>query len=302
MSGRNKRILYTVTTVVLLLASIASIILMWYFSGVTGYLLLGVAAVYVLLPIHIIVHEMGHLAFGGAQGMKFVSVQVGNFRLSRNNGKLYLSFEPPEGVLGVTAFYPAHARNMRRRMILTALGGAVCNLIYFIIFFTLYFISRHPALLFFELFAPSSLVEAVSALLPVDLSAGKTDGRVALGLLRRDAEEEVMLRVLTAEGLLKDGSFAEIPLGLFRVPVVREDLAALASLKFIEMQTYLFRGDTERAHEIYGKLRELEEPSEELREELERYSVCFGGGEFVKKPSPLAGVNALEETLSAPQK
>ena len=246
MSGRKKRIFYQVFTIVLWLAAFAAMILMWW--GTKYWLLLAVAGAFILFPVNVLVHELGHLLVGACAGMRFSAFRVGNLTVCKRDGKFRIRYADSNLTAGETAFAPKSPRHMRARFLLTALGGAVFNFAYAAVMLALFFIlPHHPALLFFELFAPLSLYEGISALIPVELPAGKTDGAVVFGLLKKRPDELVSLAVLTAQGMLQKGSYRDIPRELlFDTPVVREDSTSFLALLQLRWQ-YLFVTDGEGA-------------------------------------------------------
>lgn len=305
MSGRTKTIIYRVIDIVLLLAAGAGLVLMWYFSGQGEIWMCAVdVAVFLFLPLHILVHELGHVLAGSVTGMRFFSFRVGNFTVSRVRGKVRVRYADSGLTAGESSFCPKSAPHVRGRFVFTALGGAALNLIYAAVFFALYFVlPAHPALLVFEMFAPFNLYEGIMALYPAELPAGKTDGKVALGLIRGNAEELVALRVLTAQGILHRETFDKVPRELlFCMPVVREDLHAYHALLLLRAEYLLATGEEEGARGELERLKGLfEYLSEEERAEATRYLAYFEGA-FTEGDEPLFGIRALETMLLEKQK
>lgn len=284
MSGRAKNNLYRVVALILWLAAVAAFVLMVLFprsgdgfralykgENEPYWVAIGALAALLFLPLHVLVHEMGHLLFGLAAGMRFHSVRVGLVRISRERGKLRIRSADSSRAAGEADFYPTSAKGVRTRFSLTALGGALLNLIYAGTLAALYFtLPYHPALLFFALFAPFNLYEGVMALYPAELSAGNTDGMVILGLLKKSPEAIVTLNVLTAQGILYEGTFADIPRQfLFDVPVVREDLPAFAALLQLRWRYAVLKGAYTDAMKALSRLETLyEELDGEERSEI----------------------------------
>ncbi len=302
MSGRAKTVLYAIVSAALLCAALAGAFCMWYFGGRElsfdfGFFVLG----FLLLPLQILIHEAGHLLVGSILGMRFVAMRIGHLVFRRERGKLQMKLSFGGEAAGQSVFYPRHPRAMRSRYVATALGGIAFNFLYAIVFFLLYFLlPPHAGLLFFELFAPLCLAEGLSALYPVELSAGKSDGRTVLGVMRRENEERVVLRVLTAQGILCRKTFASVPESLlFDSPVVREDLPALHALLLLRVQYLLSFGREEETRVVLSRLKAAEEYlSEEAKEEVLRYEGYFTG-EFVPSDfEPLEGVRVLESKLA----
>lgn len=301
MSGRTKRILYAASTLFCLLAALAAAGCMWYFSPHRSWVVLCLfLVIFALLPLNVLLHELGHIFFGAVCGMKFISVKLGRFRFCRLGGKLVCRPSFFGNTAGECAFYPKAEGGMRGRFLFVTLGGAIFNFAYAAIFIPLFFLAvRHPVLLFFEMFAPLSVQEGIAALIPVQLPAGKTDGLVAAGILRSRSEEEIALRVLRAQGILYKESFSSVPHALlFDVPVVREDLPALQALLLLRIQSLLWEGDGEGAKAVLMRALEIGDQDDAERAEFMRYAAWFAGG-FCAEDSPLYGVRLLEERLSA---
>lgn len=272
MSGRNRRILYYVVTTVFGFAAVACAVLMAVLTArewaelPAAYLAVYIAAAACLLLLHpgVLVHEAGHLLFGACAGMKCVSFSVGFFSFSPRGKKVSLRISP---TAGETQLIPNKTSNMRRRMMAATLGGALLNFTVGTVFAVLFFLLPNPpALLFFELLAPFQLYEAVAAILPAELNAGKTDGALFSELKKKTDEADVLLRVLTAQGMLEKGSFSDLPQELlFSAPVVREDCPYFLSLLHMRYQWLLYRGDERGAAEQIFRLEDLSDylPDEE---------------------------------------
>ena len=299
MSGKTKRILYYLVSLTGLLLAIAGTILEWYFARGEYYILPIVAACFLLLPLNVILHEFGHVLFGAMAGMKFVYVKIGYLIFGSQNGTRRVRFTFVSDTAGETGLFPKSPKHVRGRFLWATLGGALLNFIYAGVWFAMYFfVSRHPALLFFEMSAPLSLYEGLMALFPVELKTGKTDGLVAAGLLRRNPEELIATHVLAAQGYLYKGGFSEIPEGiLFESPVVRADLPAWHALLLLRMQYFLSEQRESEAHAVLLQLEAIkDELSDAAARELSRYTGYFEGN-FTAERGPLAGVNLLETRL-----
>ena len=214
---------------------------------------LGAAVIcFFLLPPDCLVHELGHILCGLCAGMRFPVVRVGRFSCSKRGVRYVFRAQ----TAGETALSPRGGAHMKGRLFVTALGGAAFNLIYTAVVSALFFVYfPAPAPLFFALFAPLSLYDAAAALLPAETDAGRTDGAVLFGLFNGDAETDVTLRVLTAQGILAKGTYADIPEELlFGAPVVREDSRAFAALLSLQYGYASSRGERERAERALARL------------------------------------------------
>ncbi len=288
MSGRTKRILYHVADVVLFVVLGLGMLLLAAFvpplrerdDSELALFILAVAVADVGIPV--LVHECGHLLFGVLAGMKLA--RFGFHPYTRH------------GAAGETAMYPKNGKHVKGKFFALTIGGAAVNLAVGIALFLLWLLlPARPVSC--GVMSGFMVYEGVRALIPAELSAGKTDGAVLLGLLKGRAEEDVALRVLQAQGILYCGTFEEIPEALFSAPVVREDLPARLSLSFLEMQWRLSRGENEAAKELLDRLESLSDYlTEEEAEELDRYAQYFEG-EFQPAEGKFYGVNCLEEKL-----
>lgn len=301
MSGRTKRKLYFVFDLLLWVCAIAgaAVILLttpkeapdtWDMIACFGFVLC------VLFRIPVLVHELGHLLFGLLAGMKPISFTVSLFQIS-GEGVKFIGWSK---TAGATEMIPRSGKGVRARMIVFALGGGIFNFIVGGALLALYLcLPYHSGLLFCGLFSLFSLYEGIRALIPCELAAGKTDGGVLLGLFKKSPEEEVMLRVLEAQGILYRNSFAQIKRELlFDAPVVREDLPAFAALLLLRLQYLLYH--KEDAQTVLDRLELLSEYFSEVeRAELSYYRAAMRGEkpENSTKKEPLYGVRELKNDL-----
>ncbi len=167
MSGRTKRILYAIVTIFGHLAALAAAVLACYYSAQRDWIVLAIFGVfYAVLPLNVLVHELGHIFFCLIVGMGLEGVKVGRVLFFRERGKLRLRFSVWGNTAGECAIYPKSERGIRGKFLTATLGGAIFNFLYAAVFFPLYFlVPQYPALLFFEMFAPLSLLEGIAAIL-----------------------------------------------------------------------------------------------------------------------------------------
>ena len=224
-----------------------------------GVAMLAGAACYVLLPPHILVHELGHAVCGLCARMRLPVFRVGRLEISRR-GVRYRFWA---GTAGETAIVPSGGAHIKGRLVLTALGGALFNLLYVAVVLSILFLRESaltPALYFFLLFTPLSLAEGILALVPCETGAGRTDGGVICGIVRKDAETDVTLRVLQAQGIAQKEGYAAIPAALLdEAPVIREDARAFAALLFLKYERAKQTGDRTGAERAFARLVCIEE-------------------------------------------
>ncbi len=256
MSGRSKQIAYYIFLTVLTLCGAAGTALIAYF----GLRFEDIEALFVivafcvcifLFPLYTVLHEAGHALCGALVGMRVMALSVGylHFDWSR---KFTATFSLDSDVSGAATLLPRNGGGVREKLTFALLGGALFNFIYGAVFLTLFFVLPHNlALIFFVLFAPLNLCEGILALYPIELPAGKTDGKFALDLIKKRPDAELSLRVMTAQGALFKKTYAEIPRELlFDVPVVREDSAAFLAILQLRYRALLSTEDEKAADEI----------------------------------------------------
>lgn len=75
-------------------------------------------------------HELGHLFAGRFARLQFYLLVIGPLRLSRENGRFQLNMQWGMGLFnGMAASIPKDTVNLRRRMLLFALGGPIASLL-----------------------------------------------------------------------------------------------------------------------------------------------------------------------------
>ncbi len=261
MSGNSKKVLYNILSFILWLAAIAGEILLMLFTVPmpigTSVWLVGIAFILsIALRIPAAVHELGHLLFGWLCGMKFVGTTISYFRIAK--GKVRFCHSESAGS---TEMHPKNGKHIRGKAIVFTAGGFIFCFAAGGILLTLYLVFPfNPGLLFGGFLSVFLFYEGLLALYPAELPAGKTDGAVLFGILNGSDEENIMLRVLTAQGILYRGTYRDIDRGLlFSVPVVREDLPAYHALLMLQIEYLKDMGEREEAEKKLGRLRSLRE-------------------------------------------
>ena len=301
MSGRTKRIIYQVVDLILWIGALAGVLLLLLLTvpsvTVWEYVACGGLIVCILLRIPALVHECGHLLFGALSGMKVNAVLLSFVRFSRGSKPKIVG---PSNADGETELFPADGKNVRTKLIVSALGGGIMNLIFGGVLLALYLaLPYNCGLLFAAMLSLFNLHDGLRALYPASLPAGSTDGGFALGLIKKKPEEEVALRVAQAQGILFSGSFSDIPKELFTVPVVREDLPARHALLLLQGQYLLSAGDSEGARAALERLLSLEEYlTAETKAEAGRYLSYLNGEPFVPAENLFRGISELERSLA----
>ena len=145
--------------------------------------------------------------------------------------------------------YPVGEKHLKGRLLFYTLGGAAFNFLFAaagILCFLL--LPASWGLLFFAALAPLNLYECVTELLPMQLPAGKTDGKFALDLVKGENGAQNTFAVFRVQSLIAKGCFADVPRSiLYDVPVVREDDPAFLSLLSLRMMRSTLLNEREEA-------------------------------------------------------
>lgn len=259
MKGKSYRILNYILLALALAATIFLIVKGDAGGGNRGVLCALVCVGAVVLQVHYLIHELGHLLVGLLVNFRAVSFSVGFLRLSRTGRKL--SFIPNAAVAGACEMYPVGEKHLKGRVIAYSLGGALFNFLFAAAALLCYFLL--PAswgMLLFAALAPLNLYEGIMELIPADLSAGKTDGGLIRDILRGEATALVTLAAFRAQGILAKGSFSDLPREvLYDVPVIREDEPAFLSLLQLRMMKATLDENEEEALSAARRLMGLSE-------------------------------------------
>lgn len=254
-----------------------------------------VAAVSVVFfPIPVILHEAGHLLFGLACKMRFVSVCISRFRIYKEKGKLKINILKFAEHAGSCEMLPRGEEEGEGKTVAFALGGCALNLLYAFVCILLYcFLPLSPALLYFEIFALYSAYLGLTELYPADTPDGKTDGRFALDVLRKTPSAVLAMQVMQLQREVVEQGYGSLREDeLFQLPVVAEDDVAFLSLTQLRYRYFVVKGEYERAGEFFARMDELydylpEISCEEVAAELSVYFTVTEeeekAGDYLKK-------------------
>lgn len=186
----------------------------------------------------VLLHEGGHALFGAISNIK-VKIEFGFFRTS------------------CCKLIPKTDRNLKGRLILTALGGITFNLLCVIYGVLALFVPAIPV-------AESCVLSAsfyffLLNAIPMQLADGKTDGLVVWELLRGDDSAKVTLAVLAVQAQVLGGKAIEdVEEGLlFDLPQIREDEESFIALTELRYEYCKARGEEERASGYLARLEQL---------------------------------------------
>ena len=301
MSGRAKRILYTVLDCILWMGAIVGVALVLLYAvpsengrpALADRIACYAIACCVLLRVPVLLHELGHLLFGLFVGMKPVAFTVSLFRIAGGR----IKFIGYSQTAGATEAVPKNGKHVRAKFIVFALGGGVLDLLFGGVMLALFLcLPYHAGLLFCGLLALFFLAEGIRSFLPAQLPAGKTDGALVLGVLKRAPEEEVLLRVLTAQGILYRGHFSELSQALlFEAPVVREDCPQYHALLELQYCYLLSTGEKVRAESALNRLESLSEYFSEEQSRVLKCELAYCACALDEEPNAAKAQGLLEE-------
>lgn len=166
------------------------------------------AGMYLVMFLHIIVHEAGHLVFGLLTGYRFSSFRIGSFMLVKERGQLRFKRMSLAGTGGQCLLCPSELQDGKIPYILYNLGGSLLNLVLSLLCFLLYLLWRGVPYLS-PLLLMSTVIGVFFALsngIPLRMNGVDNDGRNALSL-GKDAEAlrafwvQMKINEQTASGL-----------------------------------------------------------------------------------------------------
>lgn len=236
------KILGWVIFVLCALVAAAIMALCWYeYESVLMLWLLGVAAI-VSLPACSLSHELGHVLFGA-----FSKIHA---KISLPS--IFVFFKPSN-----CEIVPHCDKNVKKRLIATALGGLAVNLIFTIFGVIAIFVSALPTYL--AIVAPASLYLFILNVMPADMDGNKTDALLIVEVLKEEDSAKVLLAVLTVQAQVLSGKpIDEVDENLlFNLPQIQEDDPAFISLTELRAMYFTAKGDKENAQKYSARLEQL---------------------------------------------
>ena len=203
-------------------------------------------------PLSAIVHEFGHMLFGAMVKIKAVP-----------DSESFLTFLKQTFLNWWDAssckLIPKTEKNLRARIIFTAMGGAAVNLIFIILGIIALSVSAVPTELC--VLMPASFHLLALNALPFNFENGKSDGEIIFELIKNGDEAKVMLAVLQVQAQVLNGKpIAEIDEKLlFELPQIREDDLSFISLCELRYEYFTAKGDSENSEKWRTRFEELEQ-------------------------------------------
>ncbi|MCD8373416.1 MAG: hypothetical protein LUD27_08985 [Clostridia bacterium] len=233
------KVLFTIISAVLSLALAAGSAAIVYFASGVVYLIIYIALCLVMFPLSGYLHELGHVIAGGVSGMKVSIIKTNMFSSA------------------ACSVSPKRGGNIRRRFIITALGGLAINLL-FVIFGVIALCV--PAINgVFSFTAPSSLYFLLLNIFPAEYAGGKTDMLTVAEAAKNEPTAQVLMAVLEIQGEVAAGKpLAEVEEDrILNLPQLPEDDYNFAMLTSLRYQYYFEKGDRKTADVYYKRLRGL---------------------------------------------
>lgn len=276
MSGSNKYKRYIVITETLvILAWLFAALLPWLDPRVDGiaWRCVGCVAAVLLSLTSVLIHELGHIVVGWICRMRLISVTVFRIRISRIDQSVGIVSAPFSE--GKCEMIPSGNGCLKARLIAFSLGGVLFNFLYAAAFIALYCcLPYHFALMLFAAIAPVNLAEGLRALYPaeVNLSEGKTDGKIAIDLIKGTPSALLTMRIMQLHGALYEKTYQELDQELFYdVPNAEDDRYARLALLQLRLQYEDCCGNDDAAKACLEEIRLLsKEMPCEVQEEVER--------------------------------
>lgn len=238
------KVLNIVVGVLCMLLAAGIMVMCWFeYQSPLMLGLMGVAAV-LSLPLCSFFHELGHVLFGAISKI--------NAKIS---WKSLLTFFKPSDV----QIIPRTDKDVKGRLVATAMGGIVINLLLLIFGLLAFEIPQIPTYL--AIIAPASFYLFTINVSPFETDSGKTDGLLISELLGGADSAVVTVAVLTVQARILGGqSIKDIDTALlFNLPQIREDDPAFISLCELRAEYFEALGDEEEAKKHRSRLEQLKE-------------------------------------------
>ena len=203
-------------------------------------------------PLSAILHELGHMLFGAMVKIKAVPDSESFAAFLKDT---FLNWWDASSC----KIIPKTESGLRGRIIFTALGGSVINVIFIVLGIIALCVPSVPTGLCALL--PASFHLLMLNALPFNFENGKSDGEIVLELIKNGDEAKVMLAVLQVQAQVLSGK----PIGeideklLLDLPQIREDDLSFISLCELRAEYCTAKGDTVNAEKWRTRFEQLKE-------------------------------------------
>lgn len=197
-------------------------------------------AMFLALPVCVVLHELGHMLFGAIVKIKAV---------------------PHFSLLGSSCckIIPKTDKNLKGRIVFTALGGLTVNALFIALGIVAIFVPAVPLWLCVP--APASTYLFLVNFAATEYGEGKTDALVCQELLGETDSAKVMLAVLTVQAQVLGGKpIEEVDESLlFKVPQIQEDDINFIALTELRYEYYKAKNQPETAKKYKSRLEDLKQ-------------------------------------------
>lgn len=207
--------------------------------GIPAFIPMYAVLTVLCFPLSCILHEAGHMLFGLMVKIKVVSVRIRILRPSE------------------VKIVPKTDKNLRGRLIFTALGGLALNLIFIALGVVALSVPAVPAEL--SLALPASAYLFMLNAVPLYFASGKTDGLFASELIKNDDNAKVTVAVLTVQAQVLNGKpIEEVDENLlFGLPQIQEDDESFIALTELRYEYFKAKGDDVQAEKYRLRFEDL---------------------------------------------
>ena len=174
-------------------------------------LLLILAALFLGIVLHIILHETGHLIAGLLSGYKFISFSIGSIMIIKNNDRLRIKRFAIAGV-GQCLMLPPESTNNTYPFTMSYLCGGLMNFIAGGIFFALFLFLKDIFLYAGEIFIPLAGMGPLFGLLnilPLKIGGLVTDGHNIVSLKKSEKARHAHWLLASAANRISSGERAK---------------------------------------------------------------------------------------------
>lgn len=240
-----------------------------------------------------LVHELGHLVFGLFNKMALHSMRIGFLTFYRSGGKIRLRFTKIGEYAGACEMIPKTPHNLYRRFLLMAAGGNIFSLIYLALT-VLFFSIRANFSPYLYFFFTAGLPVAFYLFIVNMIGGGRTDGRVILGLLRKEPQSMVTVNILSIQSKFFEGKLpSEIDKEFYFSIPQTDDVYLSAVILNLQYVYYRDSGDVENAYQTAIK---LEDFAKELDERTAMNILCDSLYERIIRGEQQAAIELYKKT------
>ncbi|TCT15468.1 hypothetical protein EDC18_103173 [Natranaerovirga pectinivora] len=163
----------------------------------------------ILVIVHIVVHEVGHLLIGWIMNFRFISFRIGPIVWEKDNNKIVIKVQKKFSLNIMCIMFSKERKNVERQQILFYLGGIITNILLGLLFLLLYYNSQfESAFLLRSIFGAGwiiGLILFIVNLVPYKSDAYKTDGANILSYIRKEPRDIAEIKVIQAFAQLNAG-------------------------------------------------------------------------------------------------